>query len=136
MSEQQSHVQVGLRTVYASIRIPEAQPESTDDPDLGQINGSNSANHPDSSALIGLDALLQVLQSANASNVVSSPPPDSFDRDFSRPSTHVSENAVQVAATALNQLSQQDVPDTYQSFASMILPVCSFSRPYVFFFTS
>jgi hypothetical protein len=130
VSGQQCHFH-GLRTEYASIRIPEAQPESTDDPDLGQINGSNSGNHPDSSALIGLDALLQVLQSANASNVVSSPPPDSFD--FSRPSTHVSENAVQVAATALNQLSQQDVPDTYHPFASMILPVCSFSQRYIFF---
>ena len=132
MSAHQSHVQVGfcvLRTVHASVRLPEAQPESTDDPDLGQINGSNSANDPDSSALIGLDALLQVLQNANASNVVSSPPPDSFD--FSRPSTHVSESAVQVAATALNQLSQQDVQDP---FANMILPVCSFSQRYMFCF--
>ena len=122
------HVQVRfdvLRTACASIRIPE--PESTNAPDLGQINGSNSA---DSNVLIGLDALLQVLQSANASSVVSTPPPDSFDS--SRSSAHVSENSVQVAATALNQLSQQEAPDHYP-FAGMILSVCLLlPTPYIF----
>jgi hypothetical protein len=120
-----SHVQVRfdvLRTAYASIRIPGTQPESTNAPDLEPINGSNSADSPDSNVLIGLDALLQVLQSANASSVVSTPPPDSFD--FSRSSAHVSETAVQVAATALNQLSQQEAPDTHYPFAGMILSVC------------
>ncbi|KAH9998335.1 fungal-specific transcription factor domain-containing protein [Russula vinacea] len=102
-------------------RIPE--PESTNAPDLGQINGSNSA---DSNVLIGLDALLQVLQSANASSVVSTPPPDSFDS--SRSSAHVSENSVQVAATALNQLSQQEAPDHYP-FAGMILSFRGFGNP-------
>jgi hypothetical protein len=139
----QSHIQVSfdvLRTVYASIRLPETQPESINSPDLGQINinGSNIANNPDSNALIGLDALLQVLQSANASSVVSSPPPDSFD--FSRSSAHVSENAVQDAARALNQLSQQEAPDTHYPFAGMILSVRTFSRRYtfptIFFFSS
>lgn len=128
----QSHVPVSfevLRTVYASIRLPEARPESTNSPDLDQINGSNIVNNPDSNPLIGLDALLQVLQSANASGVVSTPPPDSFD--FSRSPAHVSENSVQDAATALNQLSQQEAPDTHYPFAGMILSVRTFSRRYI-----
>ena len=133
MSVHRSHVQVGF-TYICFIRLPETQPESADAPDLGQINGSNSASHPESSALVGLDALLQVLQSGSASNDVSTPPPDSFDFSSSRSSVHVSENAVQVAATALNQLSQQDVPDTHYPFASMILPVRSFSRHYTYIF--
>jgi hypothetical protein len=123
--------------VYASIRLPETQPESTNTPDLGQINGSNLANNPDSDEFIGLDALLQVLQSANASNVVSPPPPDSFD--FSRSYAHVSESAAQVAATALNQLSQHEAPDIHYPgpFDSMTLSVRFFSRCYsIFFFTS
>jgi hypothetical protein len=129
-----SHVQVRfylLRTVCASIRIPGTQPESTNAPDLREINDSNLANNPDPNVLIGLDALLQVLQSANASSVVSTPPPDSFD--FSRSSAHVSENAVQVAATALNQLSQQEAPDTHHPFAGMILSVCVPSPDVIYF---
>jgi hypothetical protein len=113
--------------VYASTRLPETQPESTNTPDLGQINGSDSANTPDSNDFIGLDALLQVLQSANAGDVVSPPPPDSFD--FSRSYAHVSESAVQVAATAVNQLSQQAAPDIHYPgpFDSMTLSVRFFS---------
>lgn len=122
--------------VYTFIRLPETQPESTNTPDLGQINGSNSANNPDSNDFIGLDALLQVLQSANASNVVSPPPPDSFD--FSRSYAHVSESAAQVAATAVNQLSQQEAPDIHYPgpFDGMTLSVRFFSRRYSIFFTS
>ena len=78
---------------------------------MRQINGANSANNLDSNDFIGLDALLQVLQSANASNVVSPPPTDSFD--FPRSYAHVSKSAVQVAATAVNQLSQQEAPDIH-----------------------
>jgi putative component of membrane protein insertase Oxa1/YidC/SpoIIIJ protein YidD len=117
-----------------SIRLPETQPESTNTPDLGQINGSNSANNPDSNDFIGLDALLQVLQSANASNVVSPPPPESFD--FSRSYAHVGESAAQVAATALNQLSQQEAPDIHYPgpFDGMTLSVRFFSRCYSIFF--
>ena len=109
--------------VYAYIRLPETQPESTNIPDLGQINGSNSANNLDSNDFIGLDALLQVLQSANASNVVP-PPADSFD--FSRSYAHVSESAVQVAATAVNQLSQEEAPDVHYPgpFDCLTLAVC------------
>ncbi len=122
--------------VYASIRLPETQPESANTPDLGQINDSDSANNPDSNDFIGLDALLQVLQSANASNVVSPPPPDSFD--FSRSYAHVSESAAQVAVTAVNQLSHQEAPDIHYPgpFDGMILSVRFFSRCYSIFFTS
>jgi hypothetical protein len=113
--------------VYASIRLPETQPEPTNTSDLGEINGSNSANNPDSNDFIGLDALLQVLQSANASNVVSPPPPDSFD--FSKSYAHVNESAAQVAATAVNQLSQEEAPDIHYPgpFDGMILSVRFFS---------
>jgi hypothetical protein len=109
--------------VYASIRLPETQPESTNTPDLGQINGSNSANSPDSNDFIGLDALLEVLQSANASNVVSPPQPDNFD--FSRSYAHGSEAAAQVAAAAINQVSQEEAPDIHYPgpFDGMILAV-------------
>jgi hypothetical protein len=94
-------------------------------PNLGQSNDSNSANdpNPDPNALIGLDALLQVLQNANASDVVSPSSPDSFD--FSRSPPQFNQNAVQVAATALNQLSQQEAQDGYYPFAGMVLSVCS-----------
>lgn len=113
--------------VYASIRLPEIQPESANTPELEQIDGSNSANTSDSNDFIGLDALLQVLQSANASNVVSSPPPDSFD--FSRSYAHVSESTAQVAALAVNQLSQREEPDIHYPgpFGGMILSVRFFS---------
>jgi hypothetical protein len=123
---------------YASIRLPETQSESPNTPGLGQINDSNSANNPDSNDFIGLDALLQVLQShgANASNVVSPPPPDCFD--FSKSYAHVSESAVQVAATAVNQLSQQEAPDVYYPgpFDNMTLSVRFFSRCYSISFAS
>lgn len=90
---------------------------------MAQINDSDSANSPESNDFIGLDALLQVLQSANASNVVSSPPPDNYD--FSRSYAHVSENTAQVAAAAVNQLSQQEAPDIHYPgpFDGMILSV-------------
>jgi len=122
--------------VCALFRLLETEPESTNTPDLGQINDSNSANSPDSNDFIGLDALLQVLHSANASNVASPPPPDSFD--FSRSYAHVSESADQVAATAVNQLSQQEAPDIYYPgpFDGMILSVRFFSRCYSIFPTS
>jgi hypothetical protein len=120
--------------VYASIRLSETQPESANIPDLGHLNDSDSANNPDSNDFIGLDALLEVLQSANASNVVSPPPPASFD--FSRSYAHVSESAAQVAATAVNQLSQQEAPDIHYPgpFDGMILSVRFFSRCYSIFF--
>jgi hypothetical protein len=91
------------------------------------MSGSNSANNPDSNDFIGLDALLQVLQSANASNVESPPAPDSFD--FSRSYAHVNESAAQVAATAVNQLSQEEAPDIHYPgpFDGMILSVRFFS---------
>jgi hypothetical protein len=92
-------------------------------PNLGQSNGSNSTNDPDPNALVGLDALLQVLQNTDASSVVSPPSPDSFD--FSRSPSQGNENAVQVAATALNQLSQQETQDGQHQFAGMILSVRS-----------
>jgi hypothetical protein len=118
--------------MYFSIRLagPESEPIQDNDeslisvPDLGQSDGSNSANDPDPNVLVGLDALLQVLQNANASSAVSSPSPDSFE--FSRSPSQVNENAVQVAATALNQLSQQEVQDGYYPFAGMIFSVRSF----------
>jgi len=122
--------------VYASIRLPETQPESTNTPDLGPINGTNSANNPDSNDFIGLDALLQVLQSANASNAVSPPPPDSFD--FARSYAHVSESTALVAATAVDQLSQQEAPDIHYPgpFDDLTLSVRFFSQCYSIFFTS
>jgi hypothetical protein len=92
-------------------------------PNLGQPNGSNSTNDPDPNALVGLDALLQVLQSTDASSVVSPPSPDSFD--FSRSPSQGNENAVQLAATALNQLSQQEAQDGQRQFAGMTLSVRS-----------
>lgn len=74
-----------------------------------------------------------MLQSANASNVVSPPPTDSFD--FSRSYAHVSESAAQVAATAVNQLSQQEADVHYPGlFDGMILSVRLFSRCYGIFF--
>jgi hypothetical protein len=93
-------------------------------PSVGQIDDSNSANNSQLNALPGLDALLQVLQNANTSSVVSNPSPSTDD--FSRTSTG---HAVQVAATALNQLSQQEVPDTYCPFDEMIQSVCPFFFP-------
>ena len=95
-------------------------------PNEGQLNGSDSANNLGPNALVGLDTLLQELQNANASNdIVSTPSPDSFD--FSRSPTQVRENAVQVAATALNQLSQPKAPDGHYAFAGIIFSVCLFS---------
>ena len=119
--------------VYTSVRLPETQPESTNTTDLGQINDSNSANIPDSNDFIGLDALLQVLQSANATDVVSPPPPESFD--FSRSYAHVSEGAAPIAVTAVNQLSQQEAPDIQYPgpFDSLTLSVRLFSRCYITF---
>lgn len=109
-------------------RLPENQPESTDTSDLGQINDSSSANSPDSNDFIGLDALLQVLQSANANNIVAPLPPDNFD--FSRSYAHVSESA-QVAAAAVNQLSQQEAPDIHYPgpFDGLILSFRGFGSP-------
>ena len=73
-----------------------------------------------------------MLQSANASDVVSLPPPDSFD--FSRSFAHVSENAAQVATTTHNQLSHQEASDTQYlgPFADMILAVRYFALRYFF----
>ena len=117
-------------------KYPEPESPSTNTPDLGQINDSNSANSPDSNDFIGLDALLQVLQNANASNVVYPLPPDSFD--FSRSYAHGSESAALVAATAVNQLSQQEAPDIHYPgpFDSMTLSVRFFSRRFSILFTS
>ena len=106
-------------------------------PDLGQpeLNGSTGANNGSDSAtnaLAGLDALLSVLQNANASapsNVVRAPSPGSFD--FARSPTQVAgENAVQVAATALGQLSQVEAADTNHPlmYSGMIPSVCPFPR--------
>jgi hypothetical protein len=137
----------GVLGMYVFIRLagPESEPIQDNDessirvPDLGPSDLSNSANDPDPNALVGLDALLQVLQNANASNAVSSPSPNNFD--FSRSPSQVNENAVQVAATALNQLSQQqqEAHDGYYPFAGMMLSVrslfpqcctiCSFVTP-------
>jgi hypothetical protein len=116
--------------VDAAIRLPDTQPEPTNISDLGEINSSNLANNPDSNDFIGLDALLQVLQNANASNGVSPPPPDSFD--FSRSYAHVNESAAQVAATAVNQLSQEEAPDIHYPgpFDGMVLSVRFFSQCY------
>lgn len=95
-------------------------------PDQEQLNGSDSANNLDPNALVGLDSLLQELQNSNASNnIVSTSSPDDFD--FSRSPTQVGENVVQVAATALNQLSQPEAPDGQYPFAGLIFPVCLFS---------
>ncbi|KAI0291749.1 fungal-specific transcription factor domain-containing protein [Russula brevipes] len=101
-------------------KVSEPESESTSVPDLGQSNGVDSTNGPDPIALVGLDALLQVLQGANtnASNDVSTPSSDRVD--FPRSPAQVSENAVQVAATALSQLSQQEAPDTHYPFVGMI----------------
>jgi hypothetical protein len=115
-----------------STRLPEIESPIQDNaestistPNLEQFNDSNSPNNPDPNALAGLDALLQVLQDANASNIVSTPSPDSLD--VSRSPVQVSENAVQAAATALNQLSQQEASDAYYPFPGMILSVRTLS---------
>jgi hypothetical protein len=96
--------------------VSEPESESTSVPDVGQSNGVDSTNGPDPNGLVGLDALLQVLQGANTntSNDVSTPSSDRVD--FPRSPAQVSENAVQVAATALSQLSQQEAPDTHYPF--------------------
>ena len=104
--------------IYIFVRLLGPESESIQDNDE-----SNSANDLDSNALVGLDALLQVLQNTNASNVVSPPSHDNFD--FSRSPSQVTENAVQVAATALNQLSQQEAHDGYYPFAGMMFSVRS-----------
>jgi len=95
-------------------------------PNQGQLNGPDSANNHDPNALVGLDSLLQELQNPNASNnTVSTPSPDTFA--FSKSPTQVGENAVQVAATALNQLSQPGAPDGNYAFAGIVFSVCPFS---------
>jgi len=102
-------------------------------PNQEQLNGSDSANNLDPNALVGLDSLLQELQNPNASNnTVSTPPPDSFD--FSRSPAQVGENAVQVAATALNQLSQPGAPDGQYAFAGIAFSVCPFSSHWHFLY--
>ena len=89
------------------------------DPRLGQPNDSDSTNNSESTSVAGLDVLLQLLQNTNASNVAHLPQSD--DLELSR--THAHENAVQAAATALNQLSQQEAPDTQSPIATMLQSV-------------
>ncbi|KAI9508667.1 fungal-specific transcription factor domain-containing protein [Russula earlei] len=97
-------------------------------PGQERSNGPNSENHnPDLNALAGLDALLQVLQDASTSNAVPTSSHDSFE--FSRASPRVGESPIQAAATALNQLSQAEVPDTHDTHASMMLSFRGFGTP-------
>src|SRR6266702_256675 len=96
--------------------------ESTTVPRIGQPNGSDSTNNSESNTVAGLDVLLQLLQNTNATNVAHMPQSD--DLELSRP--HANENAVQAAATALNQLSQQEAPDTQNPIASMLHSVRPF----------
>lgn len=114
--------------------MSEPESESTSVPDVGQSNGVDSTNGPDPNALVGLDALLQVLQGANTntSNDVSTPSSDRVD--FPRSPAQVSENAVQVAATALSQLSQQEAPDTHYPFVGMIDTVRPSSQRFLWSF--
>jgi transcription-repair coupling factor (superfamily II helicase) len=89
-------------------------------PRLGQGHDSDSTNNSESTSTVaGLDVLLQLLQNTNASNVASIPQSDNLE--LSR--THSHENAVQAAATALNQLSQQEAPDTQSPIAAMLQSV-------------
>jgi hypothetical protein len=95
-------------------------------PRLGQYNGSDSTNNPESSSTVaGLDVLLQLLQNTNASNVANIPQSDNLE--LSR--THAHENAVQAAATALNQLSQQEAPDTQSPIAAMLQSFRGYATP-------
>lgn len=89
-------------------------------PRLGQGHDSDSINNSESTCVAGLDVLLQLLQNTNASNVTNMP--QSNDLELSR--THSHENAVQAAATALNQLSQQEAPDTQSPITGMLQSVC------------
>ena len=91
---------------------------------LGQPNGSDSTNNSESNTVAGLDVLLQLLQNTNASSVADMPQSD--DLELSR--QHSNENAVQAAATALNQLSQQESPDPQNPIATMLQSVCPFLR--------
>lgn len=91
-------------------------------PRLGQSNDSDSTNNSESTSVAGLDVLLQLLQNTNASNVT--PMPQSDDLELSR--THAHENAVHAAATALNQLSQQEAPYTQNPIAAMLQSVRPF----------
>lgn len=95
-------------------------------PRLGQYNDSDSTNNPESSSTVaGLDVLLQLLQNTNASNVANIPQSDNLE--LSR--THAHENAVQAAATALNQLSQQEAPDTQSPIAAMLQSFRGYATP-------
>lgn len=87
-------------------------------PRLGQSHDS-ATNNSESTSVAGLDVLLQLLQNTNASNVTNIPQSD--DLELSRMHSH--ENAVQAAATALNQLSQQDAPDTQSPIGGMLYSV-------------
>ncbi|KAI9447753.1 fungal-specific transcription factor domain-containing protein [Lactarius indigo] len=104
------------------------QDESVTVPHLGRPSDPDSTNNSESNTVAGLDVLLQLLQSTNASNVTHIP--QSGDLELSR--SQANENAVQAAATALNQLSQQEAPDTQNPIAAMLQSVRSPLRPIYF----
>jgi hypothetical protein len=109
--------------VIAPIRWTETvsvQGESMTVPRLGQPNCSGSTNNSESNTVAGLDVLLQLLQNTNASSI------QSDDLELSR--SHPNDNAVQAAATALNQLSQQETPDPQDPIAAMLQSVRPFLR--------
>ncbi|KAH9062232.1 fungal-specific transcription factor domain-containing protein [Lactarius vividus] len=101
------------------------QDEPVTAPPLRRLSDSDSTNHSESNTVAGLDVLLQLLQSTNASNVAHIPQSD--DSELSRP--HASENAVQAAATALNQLSQQEAPDAPNPIAAMLQSFRGYATP-------
>ena len=105
------------------------QGESVAVPRLGQSNSSNSTNNSESNAVAGLDVLLQLLQNTDASGVTHMS--QSADLELSQP--HINESAVQVAATALNQLSQKEVPDTPNTTDAPLQPVRLFLRDPLYF---
>ncbi|KAH9173397.1 fungal-specific transcription factor domain-containing protein [Lactarius sanguifluus] len=108
--------------VITPIRWTETAPvqdELVTVPHLGRPSDSDSANNSESNTVAGLNVLLQLLQSTNASNVAHIPQSDHLEL----PRPHVSENAVQAAATALNQLSQQEAPDAPNPIAAMLQSV-------------
>ncbi len=91
-------------------------------PHIRQPNGPDSTNNSESNTVAGLDVLLQLLQNTNASNVAHMPP----SGDLEHPQSYVNENAVQAAAMALNQLSQQEASDTQNPVAAMLQSVRPF----------